>query len=201
MERAACLARRARRRAERAMVAGAAVKCVERAARGPALARLVRRVDEGALVASLTLRGALPVAEGAAQGAERNQPRLAQTARQAAKKHPAVLAGLMRDGRTRTQVLNDAAGGGWRVFSNPVELKSCFEAALLVQARRRELIRAARSAGTAHSECELLRRHSGHVRQIGPNLAKRAGRRIAARSSYWRSDSTRSQRRTAHRLV
>jgi len=111
----------------------------------------------------------------------------------------AVLVGLRRDERTSTQVLSDAGaevGGFFRIRLE--SQKSCFEAALLVQARRRELIRAARSAGTAHSECELLRRHSGHVRQIGPNLAKRAGRRIAARSSYWRSDSTRSQRRAAH---
>ena len=75
VERAACLARRARRRAERAMVAGAAAKCVERAARGPALASLVRRVDQRPLVASLPRLGVSPVAEGAEQGAERNQPR------------------------------------------------------------------------------------------------------------------------------
>ena len=87
------------------MVAGAAVKCVERAARGPALAGLVRRVDESVLVASPSRLGGSPVAEGAEQGAERNQPRLSETASEGRKEAPTRLAGLMRDGRARTQVL------------------------------------------------------------------------------------------------
>ena len=113
---------------------------------------------------SLLRPGGSPVAEGAEQCPGRNQPRLSETASEGRKEAPTRLAGLARDGRTRTQVLGGIGGGGWRVFSKSAAAKKRGRTAAYLRERAiREPFRFRRSALTAHSEFELQRSRSGHV--------------------------------------